>query len=287
MFSDQSAQIQEILIGGFVIFMMLSVGLDLTIEKIKAVFKEPRILFAALAINYLLIPIVFIGLIKLSGLDGMWATGLLFVAVAPGGPVAGVLVQNARGHLALGVSILIVMNLLNTVLTPIGVWLVDALPASGGSGPPLFGMVQTIVFYQILPLALAMQFRRKWEDKANWLQPFMEQAAKWLLISVAVILCVIERNRLALLPFTLLVIIHVAVAISLAVGWWLTPGSRGDKIAISLTAPYRSMSIVMLLLSAWVRDVDALLAAMAYSVGMLWMCIVTSMIIRRRQTLQP
>jgi len=286
MFSDQSAQIQEILIGGFVIFMMLSVGLDLTVEKIKAVFKEPRILFAALAINYLIIPLIFIVLIKVSGLDGMWATGLLFVAVAPGGPVAGVLVQNARGHLALGVSILIVMNLLNTVLTPIGVWMVDAMPASSGSGPPLFGMVQTILFYQILPLALAMQFRRKWEDKANWLQPFMEQAAKWLLISVAVILVVIERNRLALLPVTLLVIIHVAVALSLAVGWWLTPGTRGDKIAISLTAPYRSMSIVMLLLSAWVRDVDALLAAMAYSVGMLWMCMVGSMIIRQRRAPQ-
>jgi len=286
MFSEQSAQFQEILIGGFVIFMMLSVGLDLTFEKIKAVFKEPRILFAALGINYLLIPLIFIALIQISGLEGMWATGLLFVAVAPGGPVAGVLVQNARGNLALGVSILIVMNLFNTVLTPLGVWMVNALPNSEGGGPPFIGMVQTILYYQILPLALAMQFRRQWEDKANWLQPLMEQAAKWLLISVAVILVVIEWDRLALLPITLLIIIHVAVAISLAVGWWLTPGSTSNKIAISLTAPYRSMSIVMLLLSAWVRDVDALLSAMAYSVGMLWMCLLASVIIRRRHAPQ-
>ena len=48
MFSDQSAQLQEILIGSFVIFMMLSVGLDLSFDKIKAVFRQPRVLFAAL-----------------------------------------------------------------------------------------------------------------------------------------------------------------------------------------------------------------------------------------------
>ncbi len=284
MFTEQSAQIQEVLIGGFVIFMMLSVGLDLTVSKIKAVFDEPRVLFAALAINYLVVPSIFVALIYISGLDGMWATGLLFVAVAPGGPVAGVLVQNAKGNLALGVSILIVMNLLNTILTPIGVWVVDALPNTGGETPPIIGMVQTIVLYQILPLILAMKFRQKWEQKANWLQPLMEKAAKGLLVFVAIAILIVEFKRLQLLPPTLIVVLHIAVGVTLAISWWLTPGGFENKVAISITAPYRSMSIVMLLLTAWVRDVDALLSAMAYSVAMLWMCMATSVIIRRRQS---
>jgi len=284
MFSAQSAQLQEILIGSFVVFMMLSVGMDLSFDKIKAAFRKPRILLAALLINYLVIPLIFVALITLARLDGMWAVGLLFVAAAPGGPVAGVLVQNARGNLALGVSILVLMNVLNTVLTPLGVWVLDALPSANGGRPPILGMVQTIIIYQILPLFLAMLFRQQWEEVADRLQPVLERAAKGLLMFVALAMLVVEFERMKHLPLALLVVIHIAVIISLAVGWWLSPGSRNDKIAVSLTTPYRSISVVLLLLSAWVRDADALLAAMAYSVAMLWISGAASIFIRRRQS---
>ena len=100
MLTESSDALQEALVSGFVIFMMVSVGLDLTADKLKAVFRAPRVLFSALTVNYGIIPLVFLALIQLTGLEGMWATGLLFVAVAPGGPVAVVLIQNARGHLA-------------------------------------------------------------------------------------------------------------------------------------------------------------------------------------------
>jgi len=258
--------------------------MDLSFDKIKAAFRKPRILLAALLINYLVIPLIFVALITLARLDGMWAVGLLFVAAAPGGPVAGVLVQNARGNLALGVSILVLMNVLNTVLTPLGVWVLDALPSANGGRPPILGMVQTIIIYQILPLFLAMLFRQQWEEVADRLQPVLERAAKGLLMFVALAMLVVEFERMKHLPLALLVVIHIAVIISLAVGWWLSPGSRNDKIAVSLTAPYRSISVVLLLLSAWVRDADALLSAMAYSVAMLWISGAASIFIRRRQS---
>jgi BASS family bile acid:Na+ symporter len=282
MFSDQSAAIQELLVGSFVIFMMLSVGIDLTVGKIKAVFRSPVVLSHALAVNYLVVPAIFYGLIQLTGLEGMWATGLLFVAVAPGGPVAGVLIQNAGGHLALGVSLLVLMNLLNTVLTPLGVMVLGAANSSDGTSLPLGGMMQTILYYQVIPLGVAMAFRHIWPHRATRLQPFIEKAAKVLLIVVAMAVVISEVPRLKTLPWTMVFVTHAAVLLSMAAGWFLTPGSREDKIAVAIASPYRSISVVLLLLAAWVQDMEAMLTAMTYSGAMLWMCLAASTWMKRR-----
>jgi BASS family bile acid:Na+ symporter len=282
MFSDQSAAVQEALVGSFVIFMMLSVGIDLTIGKIRAVFQSPKVLTSALAVNYLVVPAIFYGLIQMTGLDAMWATGLLFVAVAPGGPVAGILIQNAGGHLALGVSLLVVMNLLNTILTPLGALIVGAANSADGTSLPLGGMMQTILYFQMIPLAIAMGFRHLRPLLATRLQPFIEKAAKVLLFVVAMAILISEVPRLTTLPWAMVFVTHSAVLLSMVAGWVLTPGSREDKIAVAIASPYRSISVVLLLLAAWVQDMEAMLAAMTYSGAMLWMCLAASMWFKRR-----
>ena len=284
MLTQSSDAMQEVLVSGFVIFMMVSVGLDLTTDKLKAVFRMPRVLTSALIVNYVVIPAMFLALIEVTGLDGMWATGLLFVAVAPGGPVAVVLVQNARGHLALGVSLLILMNLLNTVATPLGIWALDAMPPSSDGQSPVWGMIQTIVLVQLVPLAAAMFFRANWSGLALSLQPRFEKASKVLLVVVAIAVLASEAQRIGDVPIALIVVCNVAVIISLMLGWWLTPGNREDKIAVALSTPYRSISVVLLLLTAWVKSPDAFIAAMLYSGTMLWMCLAASTWIRRRQS---
>ena len=283
MLTESSDALQEALVSGFVIFMMVSVGLDLTADKLKAVFRAPRVLFSALTVNYGIIPLVFLALIQLTGLEGMWVTGLLFVAVAPGGPVAVVLIQNARGHLALGVSLLILMNLLNTIATPLGIWAVDAMPLTTDGQSPVWGMIRTIVLVQLVPLAAAMVFRARRSELAIALQPRFERASKILLVVVAIGVLASELQRIGDVPLALIIVCNVAALVSLLLGWWLTPGRREDKIAVALSTPYRSISVVLLLLTAWVKSPDAFIAAMLYSGTMLWMCLAASTWIRRRQ----
>jgi BASS family bile acid:Na+ symporter len=280
MFSEQSAEVQELLVGGFVVFMMMAVGIDLTVQKIKAVFQRPAILCMALLVNYALVPLLFLGLLRLFDVQGMWAVGILFVAVAPGGPVAGVLIQHAGGNLALGVSLLVLMNLLNTVLTPMGIL---AMEASASSSLPLGGMVKTIVLFQLIPLAITMVFRHLQPERAIRLQPTIERAAKVLLFAASAVMLSGEIPRLMNMPFRLVALCHVAVPAVMAAGWFMTPGNREERIAVAIATPYRSISVVLLLLASWVRDMDAIFAAMTYSGAMLWMCLTASAIMRRRQ----
>ena len=284
MFDDPTSNTTELFVGIFVILMMLNVGIDLTITKVRSVFRSPKLLAVGLGLNYLVIPAMVYGLVQLCGVTGMWAVGLLFVAAAPGGPVASVMVQNAKGHLALAVSLIVVMNLLNTVLTPIGIWLMDAMPHTTEEGSVVLGMIETILLFQMLPLAAAMGFRHWWPDTAIRLQPTIERGAKILLIVVAIGVVASEVQNLKNLPWGMIAAVNVAVPISLAVGWYLTPGSLEDRIAMSLCIPYRSISVVLLLLAAWVKDGNAILAAMAYSGTMMWMCLAASSLMRKRIT---
>ena len=103
-----------------------------------------------------------------------------------------------------------------------------------------------------------------------------------LLIIVAIGVLASEIQDLKYLPWGLIAALNIGVPIALAISWWLTPGTTEDKIAISLTTPYRSISVVLLLLAAWVRDGDAILAAMAYSGTMMWMCLAASGWMRKR-----
>ena len=279
MFSGQSAAIQELLVGGFVVCMMLSVGIDLTVSSVRAVFQKPAVLISALTVNYVLVPLAFMLALQLFDIEGMWAVGLMFVAVAPGGPVAGVLIQNAGGNLALGASMIVVMNLLNTVLTPIGFL---ALDSSGSTGLPMAGMVKTIILFQLLPLAAAMGFRHLKPVAADQLQPHVQRAAKILLFGAAAVILVGEIPRLSTVPIKMILFCHLAVPVLMGLGWLLTPGRRADRTAVAIATPYRSISVVLLLLASWVRDMDAMLAAMTYSGAMLWMCLATSTWMRRR-----
>ena len=282
MFEDPTSKTTELFVGGFVILMMLNVGIDLTISKVRSVFRSPKLLAIGLGLNYLLIPAMVYGLVRLCGVSGMWAVGLLFVAAAPGGPVASVMVQNSKGNLALAVSLIVVMNLLNTVLTPVGIWLMDAMPNPSDDGSVVLGMIKTILMFQMLPLAAAMGFRHWRPETATRLQPGIERGAKILLIVVAIGVVASEIQNLKHLPWGMIAAVNIAVPVSLGLGWFLTPGSTEDRIAMSLTIPYRSISVVLLLLASWVKDGNAILAAMAYSGTMMWMCLATSGFMRKK-----
>ena len=71
MFDDPTSQTTELLVGGFVILMMLNVGIDLTVDKIRSVFRSPKLLTIGLLLNYLFVPAIFYGLTLLFDVDGM------------------------------------------------------------------------------------------------------------------------------------------------------------------------------------------------------------------------
>jgi BASS family bile acid:Na+ symporter len=260
--------LQEIGIGIFVIFMTITVGLDLTMDRVLDVFRNPSALVRGLLLNYIAIPAVAIGFVWLFEVPPLWAGGILIGTMAPGGPVGPVLAQRAGGQVPLAISLAVVMNLANTVMTPALVWATDAMPVADGQDLPVFGMIRTIVLFQLIPLALAMAWRHHRPALAKRQHRIASGATRAVLALAVFGMGCLHWEKLTQVPFNPGLAILGSVLASVFLGWLVGGRNREIRTTISLTAGIRSMSVALILVAAWFPAPETMLATLAYSFTM-------------------
>ena len=86
----------------FVVSSTLSVGLSLTVGQILAPLKNARLVVLSLAANFVLAPLVALGLWRVLGLDEPLGIGLLLCGLAAGAPHRDGLLTAAAGVLLAG-----------------------------------------------------------------------------------------------------------------------------------------------------------------------------------------
>src|SRR3954454_15383149 len=103
----------------FVVSSTLSVGLGLTVPQILAPLRNGRLVALSLLANFVLAPVVAIGLARVFGLDEPLGVGLLLVAVAGGAPFLLKLADLAKGNTAFAVGLMVVLMLITVGYMPI------------------------------------------------------------------------------------------------------------------------------------------------------------------------
>ena len=99
-------------------FIMLALGLGLSIENFTRVLKSPKDLFVGLICQVILLPIIAFILIKLLNTPIELALGVMIIASAPGGVTSNVLTKFANGDVALSVSLTAITSLLSIISVP-------------------------------------------------------------------------------------------------------------------------------------------------------------------------
>ena len=88
----------------FVVSSTLGVGLSLTVGQILAPLKNARLVVLSLAANFVLAPLVAVGLWRVLGLDEPLGIGLLLCGLAAGAPFLIKLAEFAKADLAFGLG---------------------------------------------------------------------------------------------------------------------------------------------------------------------------------------
>jgi BASS family bile acid:Na+ symporter len=99
--------------------IMFGIALAVKVEDFKAVLRMPKAITVAIAAQFLLLPAVTFGLTFLLNVGPSIALGMILVACCPPGNISQVLTNQARGNVALSVSMTAVGNLLAIFLMPI------------------------------------------------------------------------------------------------------------------------------------------------------------------------
>ena len=189
---------QSVLINGFgVLFVILNsfgLGLRLPVGKLLAqVFAHWKIAVWALVINFIVIPLVFIGylLTIASSIPGEIKVGFCVAALSAGMPFAPLLARLAKADVSISTALLVVLTAATIVALPLGLPLaIDAVDAQLKTS--VWEVAWPLLLFLLLPVVLGCLFRIWWPDLTP---PF----AQWV-VRVA-ILCLLFNLNFTLVAY--------------------------------------------------------------------------------------
>lgn len=271
--------IQDVFVAALVVSVMLSVGFTLDPAQLREVLGRRLQIASALTFEHALMPLLAFGIASALGAPPSGVAAVVLCAAAPGGPVGPVFAQQARGDVALAVSLVVVMGILNVVTTPLTLTLFGlGADVAGGVALPL---IRTIALFQLLPLGIAMFWRRRRPRSAAVLGRVCETATKAIIGLLIVGVTIARWELLWQLDRRTLVAVAACCAVSVAGGYAALQGMPAARRALACVAGVRNLSLGLLVAST-AFDEETLLAVMVYGLLMLVVVAPVSIVWSRR-----
>jgi bile acid:Na+ symporter, BASS family len=143
-------------------FIMLGMGLSLTIKDFKNIFVFPKAVFIGLLNQMILLPIIAFGLILLFDLRGTMAIGLMILACCPGGATSNLISHLSRGDVALSVTLTAITSFITILTIPLIINF--SLIHFGEEGYVTLPVLETIVQIMgvtVVPISIGMLLNYK------------------------------------------------------------------------------------------------------------------------------
>ncbi|WP_230316871.1 MULTISPECIES: bile acid:sodium symporter family protein [Solirubrobacterales] len=164
--------VTEIVLPIALAIIMATLGLTLTPDDFRRIFRAPRGVVIGLGNLLLLSPLWGFLVAELTGLDPVMAVGLVLLAASPGGAMANLLTHLARGETALSVTMTAVSSVCAVLTVPLFLTLaIDHFDAPLGDDVSMLGTVVRVFSITLIPLAIGMTYRARRPEKALALEP--------------------------------------------------------------------------------------------------------------------
>lgn len=239
--SDIIQVILQLSVLVFVITSMLAMGLSLTVRQIIDPLRNARLVILALVANFVLVPILAYLILLVIPLEQGLATGLILMATAAGAPFLPKLAEAAKGNLAFSVGLMVLLMVVTIIYMPI----VLPLLLQGVEVNPL-EIAQSLVIMMLIPLAIGLFVKARYESTADSLQPLMAQTSTFaialllvggLVLNISAIVGVIGTGTI------LAILIFLVVA--LVLGYVLGGPEGGTRSVLGLGTAQRNLSAAL------------------------------------------
>jgi predicted Na+-dependent transporter len=225
----------------FVVTSMLAMGLSLTVPQIIEPLKNVKLVFLALIVNFIAVPLVVWGIQAVMDLDQDVYTGLVLMATAAGAPFLPKLAQTAKGNVAFSVGLMVLLMVVTVVYMPV----VMPLILTGVDVNP-WDIASSLIFLMLLPLAIGLFMKARYSGTADGLQPLMSQASTFAIMLLlaggiilqwdAIVSMIGTGGILAILLFLL---------ISLSLGYFAGGSDGGTRSVMGLGTAQRNLSAAL------------------------------------------
>ena len=240
--------------------IMFGMGLTLTAHDFKAVFKAPKSVFVGVLAQFIIMPLLALGLATFFRLPPEMAVGVILVGCCPGGTASNVITYLAKGNTALSVTITTCSTLLAPILTPLLTFLLASQWLSISAGDMFLSILKIVLLPIIGGLIIRSLFKKQVKTTTKVL-PLIS-----VLGIVAVVAAVVSLNtenivKSGLLMF-LVVVLHNGLGLSLGyLAGKILKLKYPDKKAIAIEVGMQNSGLAAALATAHFSALAALPSA--------------------------
>jgi BASS family bile acid:Na+ symporter len=239
----------------FVISSMLAMGFSLTMPEIIEPLKDLRLVVIALAVNFVAVPLIAVIIDAVLSLDDDLSTGLTIISAAAGAPFLPKLAGAAKGNMAFSVGLMVLLMVVTVAYMPIVLpLLIDGVDVNA------WDIASSLIFLMILPLAIALFVRWRYEEIAAGLQPLMAQTST---IAIALLLAagvIVNFDEIVdLIGTGGFAAILLFLAGSFVVGYFAAGSDAGTRSVLGLGTAQRNLSAAMVVAGQNFSDSPAVL----------------------------
>lgn len=266
---------QKALIVPLLGLVMFGMGLTLTGDDFRRVYRRPGLIGLGMAAQFGVMPLLAFVLARLFGLPPQLTAGMLLVGCVPGGTASNVITYLARGDTALSITLTFCSTLLAVVATPALTWLYlhQTVPV------PAADMLVSIVQIVLVPVLVGMGLNHFFGRRLARFQPgFPLLSVAAIVLIIGIIIGLNQAKVATTSPLILLaVVLHnlggMACGYGMARIFRLSPaicrtlaievGMQNSGLAVTLAVKYFSAAAALpgALFSIWHNLSGSLCAA--------------------------
>ena len=244
--------------------IMLSVGMQVKIDEVAAAIRKPRLVVFGIVANFLLVPAATIGLLYMFDANPMVAVGFLILAVCPGAPVGPPFAAVARGDVACAIGQMMILACLSAVLSPALLsLLISRLVPSGDLHIDYVAIVRTLLFAQILPLAVGLEAHRRAPKFTGRIARPVGLLANLLLLAAIGLMLASQYKTLETIRLRGWFGMFLLQAVSLGIGWLCGGPGRATRKTLALTTGARNAAVALVIVSSNFAGTPAVTAVIA------------------------
>jgi len=221
---------------------------------------------AGVVANFVLVPLVTVGLLHLLQAPFLASAGFLILAVCPGAPVGPTFTGIAKGDVSLATGLMVVLAALSAVLAPaLLTVLLGWLSPESNLAIDYLQIAGTLLVTQIIPLGIGLAMHEWLPALSARLVKPISLVANILLLAVVAIILATQYQTLEAFRLRGWVGMFVLLAASLGIGWLAGGMSPPARRAMAVTTGVRNAAVGLVIVSANFAETPAVTAVVAYA----------------------
>ncbi|MDV2482778.1 bile acid:sodium symporter family protein [Methanoculleus sp. Wushi-C6] len=238
----------------FVLSSMIGMGFSLTVREIIESLKNLRLVILSLVANFILVPLLALALLFVFPLSEGLSIGLFVIGTAAGAPFLPKLAHAAKGNMAFAMGLMVLLMVVTIVYMP----LVLPLMLTGVVIDP-WAIARSLILLMLIPLAIALFVRARYEEVARGLLPLMNQAANLSMLTLIVAFFVVYFEDIGGVVGTTAVLATIVfILVSFVIGY-LLGGPGGDtKRVLGVGTAQRNISAALAIAALNFTDPDVM-----------------------------